>query len=169
MVWLLKEYYQGRETMEEKIYEILPESQISLNIKSRTKEEALKEMVELLMSSDSAPYILDKKALLNDLMERERLETTGIGDGIALPHARADSVSQLVIGFGRSPQGIEYDSLDGQPVHIIFLIAAPKTFSTRVLKILAKISRLLSRNSFRAALLSAESEKEIRELIRSRE
>ena len=67
-------------------------------------------MVELL---ESSPHILDKNNLLENLIERERLETTGIGDGIALPHARTDSVSQLVIGFGRSDQGIEYDSLDG--------------------------------------------------------
>ena len=152
--------------MEEKIYEILPENQISLNIKSRAKEEVLKEMVELL---ESSPNILDKNNLLDNLIERERLETTGIGDGIALPHARTDSVSQLVIGFGRSDQGIEYDSLDGNLVHLLFFIAAPKTSSTKVLKFLAKISRLLNSVNFRKSLLEAKTKKEIQDLFRSRE
>jgi fructose-specific phosphotransferase system IIA component len=152
--------------MEEKIYEILPESQISLNLESRTKEESLKEIVALM---ESSPHILDKDDLLENLMERERLETTGIGDGIALPHARTDSVDQLVIGFGRSEEGIEYDSLDGKLVHILFFIAAPKTSSTKVLKILAKISRLLNKEVFRKALLTANTKQEIQELLRSRE
>ncbi len=152
--------------MEEKIYEILPESQISLNLESRTKEESLKEIVALM---ESSPHILDKDDLLENLMERERLETTGIGDGIALPHARTDSVDQLVIGFGRSEEGIEYDSLDGKPVHILFFIAAPKTSSTKVLKVLAKISRLLNKEIFRKALLEANTKQEIQELLRSRE
>ncbi len=152
--------------MEEKIYEILPESQISLNLESRTKEESLKEIVALM---ESSPHILDKDDLLENLMERERLETTGIGDGIALPHARTDSVDQLVIGFGRSEEGIEYDSLDGKLVHILFFIAAPKTSSTKVLKVLAKISRLLNKENFRKALLAANTKQEIQELLRSRE
>lgn len=152
--------------MEEKIYEILPESQISLNLKSRTKEESLKEIVALM---ESSPHILDKDDLLENLMERERLETTGIGDGIALPHARTDSVDQLVIGFGRSEEGIEYDSLDGKLVHILFFIAAPKTSSTKVLKVLAKISRLLNKENFRKSLLSATTKQDIQELLRSRE
>ena len=152
--------------MEEKIYEILPESQISLNLESRTKEESLKEIVALM---ESSPHILDKDDLLENLMERERLETTGIGDGIALPHARTDSVDQLVIGFGRSDEGIEYDSLDGKLVHILFFIAAPKTSSTKVLKVLAKISRLLNKENFRKSLLAANTAGEIQELLRSRE
>lgn len=152
--------------MEEKIYEMLPEHQISLDIKSRTKGDVLKEMVGLL---ESSPYILDKNELLDNLIERERLETTGIGDGIALPHARTDSVSQLVIGFGRSEQGIEYDSLDGNLVHILFFIAAPKTSSTKVLKVLAKISRLLNNENFRKELIAVKTKKEIRELIKTRE
>jgi fructose-specific phosphotransferase system IIA component len=152
--------------MDEKIYEMLPEQQISLDIKSRTKDEVLKEVVGLL---ESSPYILDKNELLNNLIERERLETTGIGDGIALPHARTDSVSQLVIGFGRSELGIEYDSLDGNLVHILFFIAAPKTSSTKVLKVLAKISRLLNNENFRKELIAAKTKKEIRELIKTRE
>jgi fructose-specific phosphotransferase system IIA component len=152
--------------MEEKIYDMLPENQISLDIKSRTKNEVLKEIVELL---ESSPYILKKDELLDNLIERERLETTGIGDGIALPHARTDSVSQLVIGFGRSEQGIEYDSLDGNLVHILFFIAAPKTSSTKVLKVLAKISRLLNNENFRKELIAAKTKKEIRELIKTRE
>ncbi len=152
--------------MEGKIYEILPENQILLNLKSRTKEESLKEIVTLM---ESSPHILDKDDLLENIMERERLETTGIGDGIALPHARTDSVDQLVIGFGRSEEGIEYDSLDGKLVHILFFIAAPKTSSTKVLKVLAKISRLLSKKNFREALLAVDTKQEIQELLRSRE
>jgi fructose-specific phosphotransferase system IIA component len=152
--------------MEEKIYEILPENQILLDMKSKTKEEALDEMVHLL---ESSPYILNKGGLLDNLAERERLESTGIGGGIALPHTRTDYVSQLVIGFCRSRQGIEFDSLDGNPVKIFFVIAAPKTSSTRAFKILAKISRLLHTSAFRKALMEAQTKKEIQDIIKSRE
>lgn len=152
--------------MEDKIYEILPESHILLDMTSRNKKDVLKEMVDLL---EVSPHILDKNELLNNLMERERLQSTGIGDGIALPHARTDSVNQLIIGFGRSEHGIEYDSLDENLVHILFLIAAPKTASTHVLKVLAKIARLLNNVGFRKKLLATKTEKGIQDLFRSRE
>ncbi|MBW2045679.1 MAG: PTS sugar transporter subunit IIA [Deltaproteobacteria bacterium] len=142
-----------------KIKDYLKEERISLNIKARTKEESIKELSILLKDT---PEISDFDLFLNDVFERESLKTTGIGGEVAIPHARTDAVKSFVIAFGRSTEGVEFDSLDGEPAKLIFLMGTPKGRNLNgYLEILARLTRLLQRESFRKALLQASSPKEI--------
>ncbi len=149
--------------MEIKSEELLPPERICLELTAEKKEDAIKEMTGLLAGSGK---LLDKQAFLKCLFEREELETTGIGDGVALPHGRTDAVGELLLAFARSKNGIDYDALDDKPVHLFFMIAAPLSDSTKVLKLLAKVSRLLHNAKFRQALLKAETKDQIIELIK---
>ncbi len=151
--------------MEMTLEELLPPERICLELVAEKKEDAIKEIAALLASSGK---LLDKKAFLECLLEREKLETTGIGDGVALPHGRTDAVGEMLMAFARSKKGIDYEALDDRPVHLFFLIAAPLSGSTKVLKLLAKVSRLLHNATFRQALVKAETKAQIIELIKQK-
>ena len=152
--------------MEIKISALLAETSVCLNLKARNKEETIKSMIGML---DDAGMVTDSEQLFRALWEREELETTGIGDGVALPHCRTDAVKHMLVAFARSTEGIEFKSLDGKPVYLLFLVAAPRNESTQVLKLLACIARLVNHADFRSALLSAQTKEEVLELIRKRE
>ncbi len=152
--------------MEINIPELLAPERIRLSLSATDKKSAIIELVNLPGMQNS---IKDKKAFLEAIMEREELETTGIGDGIALPHSRTDAIAEMVVAFGRSTGGINYGALDNKPVHLIFLIAAPRNESTKMLKLLAKIARLLNNAEFRRSLLSIDGNEQVLDLIRKRE
>ncbi|MFO7911414.1 MAG: PTS sugar transporter subunit IIA, partial [Desulfotignum sp.] len=99
------------------------------------------------------------------LMERESLGSTGIGGGIAIPHGKLAAVTDVVLGFGRSVAGVEYDSLDSRPVHIFFLLLTPENSTGSHLKVLAQISKLLKMDHFKQGLKTADTLDEIYELI----
>jgi mannitol/fructose-specific phosphotransferase system IIA component (Ntr-type) len=103
------------------------------------------------------------------LAKRENLESTGIGDGIAIPHARTDAVQDLILAFARSPQGIDFSSIDGKPSHIIFLIASPEGKKSEYIMALAKLSRLLRKHPVRELLRDAKNPKEIMDIIKKNE
>ena len=151
--------------MELKIWQLLAPEQMRLELKATEKTAAIREMASL-----AAPDKVDNpKEFLNCLLEREKLETTGVGEGIALPHARTDAVKEAFVLFARSREGIEFESLDEKPVYLLFLIAAPKHESTKVLKILAKVSRLLNNANFRQSLLEAETPQDIIRIFQEKE
>ncbi len=151
--------------MEVKISQLLKPGHICLDLQATDKAAAIRELTALA----DASIVSDQEGLLTCLFEREKLETTGIGDGIALPHGRTDAVSETLLLFGRSTKGIDFQSLDDQPVNLLFLIAAPKNESTKVLKMLAKVSRLLSNANLRQALLTTENPQEIVSLFQEKE
>ena len=142
--------------------ELLNEQLIKLNLESQTKIEALSEMVDLLASSGD---IKDKDLFLDSVVDREAMGSTGIGNGVAIPHGRVDVAQNLVIAFGRSKQGVEFDSLDKEPVYLFFMLAAPKQDVGAYLKALAELSRLLKEEEFRIALLDAESNRQVIDII----
>lgn len=155
------------EEFEMKIGDYLKEDRISLNLKSSNKEESVKEISMLLKS---AKEINDFEAFIGEVFEREKLNTTGIGNEIAIPHARTDAVKDFVIAFGRSKEGIEFNSLDGNPAKLIFLMGTPKHKGVRAyLKILAHLTRLLKKESFRNSLLTAYNSKEIIDIFKKAE
>jgi len=104
---------------------------------------------------------IQNEAMVDVLLDREKLGSTGIGDGIAIPHGKLKSLDSLVISFGRSREGIDFESIDGKPVHIFFLLMAPESSTGQHLKALAKISRMLKDPEFRSDLMSARSAEEI--------
>lgn len=147
------------------IMDFLDEHAVSCDVKSQSKEEIIQEMVGLLVKS-SAIKERDVSRLVQILLEREALGSTGIGQGVAIPHGKSDSVTKLVSAFGVSRAGVKFDSLDGEVVHLFFLLIAPADSAGPHLKALARISRLLKDKHFREALRAAKDERELITIIR---
>jgi PTS system nitrogen regulatory IIA component len=149
-----------------KVLDYLPEEVIEADIKSDTKIGILKELVQLLVDNHQ---VKDANKALEVLLEREKLGSTGIGDGVAIPHAKFNDIKTLVAAFGRSRGGVNFESLDNKPAHLFFLFLAPENSATLHLKILARISRLLKKTTFREALMHAKGRKEIYQAIAEEE
>ena len=149
-----------------KITDFLDKKAIKIGLGSREKEDALKELVDVL---EGVTDIGDKKSIVRALVERENLGSTGIGQGIAIPHGKTDRVKGLIAVLGISSVGVNFEALDGEPVYIFFLLVAPKETSGPHLKALAQISRLLRDSYFCDLLKRCKSPDEVYELIRREE
>ena len=145
-----------------KITDILKQESIIENLLSTDKASTLEELSIFLKSKG---LVSNKENLLNALMEREKLGSTGIGENVAIPHAKISEINQIITIFGRSKDGIEFDSLDKKPVHFIYLVLAPANSSGQHLKVLARISRLLKNKSLREAIMSATDTNQIYSII----
>jgi len=155
--------YEKHRTMDViRLTDILAESSIVADLQMSTKTDVLEALVDAMTKSEPA---LDKEEILRVLLEREALGSTGIGDGIAIPHGKCSNLSQIVSGFGLSKTGIDFDSLDGKPAYLFFLLVAPENSVGTHLKMLARISRMLKNNDFRNKLLHASSQHEIYRII----
>ena len=141
-----------------KLMDFLIPDAIEPDMKSTTKTDAIRELVALL---DRAGSINQEDAVAEVVLEREELGTTGIGEGIAVPHGKSGAVESLLAAFGRSKRGIDFKALDNQPVHLFFLLVAPENSTGPHLIALARISRLLKNRDFRKALMDAEDKAEI--------
>lgn len=148
--------------------ELLSPAAINLNLKSADRDAVLDELVNQVPQLAGQPQ--GRETLLRALREREQLHSTGIGDGIALPHSRnalVGLVDHSVIVFGRHPHGISYGAIDAVPARLFFLLVAPTV--TQHLAILARLSRLLHDPKLRQDLLTAERPEQVIELIRKAE
>jgi PTS system nitrogen regulatory IIA component len=137
-----------------KIMDILVRDAVILNLGVRSKREVLMEMAAALAKCE--PQI-EADRLLEVLLEREALQSTGIGEGVAIPHGKMAGLDRLVASFARSPEGIDFDSIDGQPTHHFFLLVVPEHSGGRYLKALARISRFFRDAAFRQQLVEAET------------
>jgi len=149
-----------------KISELLDPSAIVVDLKGAAKKDILGELTDALLMADSS---LDREDVLRVLMERERLGSTGIGDGVAIPHGKLKKLDQLRISFGLSREGVDFDSMDGKPAQLFFLLVAPEESVGVHLKTLARISKLLKSPTVRDRLQSAESSEEIHRVIEEEE
>ncbi len=145
-----------------KITDYMSEELILLNLKAKNKDEALKELSALIGKSEK---IEKKDVIYKALLERENLGSTGIGKGVAIPHAKTDVAESLTIAFGISKEGVDFKSLDQEKVKIFFVFASPFKDSQIYLKVLARISRLIRDENFREKLLNCENAKEVLECI----
>ena len=145
-----------------KIMDILNKKAISVGLKAADKEGIIRELVGLL---SNATEIKNKEELIKAVLSREALGSTGIGQGIGIPHAKSQSVKELVAAFGLSKNGVDFDSLDGEPAHIFFLLLAPEESAGPHLKALARISRMLKDRYFRDLLRKAKDEDEVLRII----
>ena len=144
-----------------KLSDILPRDAIIPNLSSTDKKGVLEEL-----AASVAPLAqTESDEIVRVLLEREQLGSTGIGGGIGIPHGKLASTQSIVVGFGLSPQGVEFDSLDDKPVHIFFLLITPENSTGSHLKVLAQISKLLKKEHFKESLIKAESIDEIQEII----
>ncbi len=146
-----------------KILELINENLISLDLQSTTKEKVVDELALLLFQNG---LVTDKDLLVNEVMKRERHSSTGIGFGIAIPHAKSSIVKKPSLVFGKSKQGVDYESMDDEPAYIFFLIAVPETSLDLHLKTLATLSRKLIDDEFRESLLHATTKKEVLTLLK---
>lgn len=133
------------------------------NLKAKTKQELFEEIVDQFVK---VKYLKNRKIVLDMLNRREQLGSTGIGKNVAIPHGRTTSASDIMIAFGKSEQGIEYDSIDNKPVHLVFMIIAPPQDEDNMyLVILGKMVELLSKSKIRKKLMEAETFEEFVEII----
>jgi PTS system nitrogen regulatory IIA component len=145
-----------------KISNILVQEAVILDLESKDKDGALVEMAEVLAATEPS---LDAKKLVTVLRERESLQSTGMGEGVAIPHGRIANLNQLLVAFARSRKGVDFDSIDGQPTHLFFVLVVPESSGGQHLKALARISRFLRDEAFRESLLEAETREEIVQAI----
>lgn len=149
-----------------KITDLLTKETMILHLQAKTKEEVIDELVAKLQE---AGILRDAQAFKEAIFAREAQSTTGVGDGIAIPHAKTAAVKRPAVAFGRSDSGIDYDALDGKPSRLFFMIAAPEGADNTHLEALARLSSMLMDSSFRAQIESASSEEEIIRLIAEKE
>ena len=144
-----------------KLYDILGKNAIIAELDSNDKQGVLRELAVAV--SESAKT--ESSEILKVLLEREQLGSTGIGGGIGIPHGKLKSINSTIVGFGRSIQGVEFDSLDNRPVYIFFLLLTPENSTGSHLRVLAHISKLLKNDDFKDNLINAESIDEIKGII----
>ena len=150
------------------IVDLLGKDAISTDLKSNEKNGVISEMVELLVSSGSIKKA-EKDEILTKLQERETLGSTGIGKGVAIPHAKCPKIKKMTAAFGISKSGLDFKSLDGELTHIFFLLIAPGETPGPHLKALAKISRLLDDKFIRDRLRAAKGAQDIVKIIKEEE
>jgi PTS system nitrogen regulatory IIA component len=144
-----------------KLSQLLQKESIVADLSSTTKHGIIRELALAV-----APVAgIEAEEIAAVLMERESLGSTGIGGGIAIPHGKLSAVKEIILGFGRSRTGVTYDSLDGKPVHIFFLLLTPENSTGGHLKVLAQISKLLKMDHFKQELINAETIDDIHEFI----
>jgi nitrogen PTS system EIIA component len=145
-----------------KILDVLKKGAIIPSLEARDKKSVLEELVAPIAPQTT----VNPEELVRVLMERERLGSTGIGGGIGIPHGKLKELDSLLIGFGLSRKGIDFESMDGKPTHIFFLLITPENSTGLHLKLLARISRLLKNEPFKEKLLGASDSDEIYDIIK---
>jgi len=144
-----------------KILDVLRKETILTDLKSKDK----KGVIEELAASVSQITGINSRELVQVLLERERLGSTGIGGGIGIPHGKLANLESLIMGFGLSRKGVDFESMDGRPTHLFFLLITPENSTGLHLKFLARISRILKNDSFKKKLMKAASSNEVYAII----
>ena len=148
----------------EKWDRILSPSHILAEMQSRRKFDAIRELAGVLGKDDA---IGDAKRFLANLIRREKQGSTGIGKGVAVPHVHEDSISRQVLAVGISREGIEFNAIDGEPVHIIALLATPKRHHKQHMDLLAALSRMLQQGKVRSSLIEASDAEKVLEIFKA--
>jgi nitrogen PTS system EIIA component len=149
-----------------KITEMLKREFVLEQLKAGNKRDALAELAGVFTKGRIK---FDPEAMLHVLLERERLGSTGIGDGIAIPHGKLPGLEEMLVSFGRSREGIDFEAMDGKPVHFFFLLMAPENSAGQHLKALAKISRMIKDATFRKNLLEAKMHEDLFRIIAAKD
>jgi len=138
--------------------DLLSADVIKIPLENLEKNLIIEEMVDLL---EKAGKLTNHNMVLDAVLERERVMSTGMGDGVAIPHAKSDGVTELVAAFGITKQNIDFEAIDGKPVRIIFLLVGPTDQTGPHLKALSRISRLMHRKEFREALAASKTAEDV--------
>ncbi|MBI3125378.1 MAG: PTS sugar transporter subunit IIA [Ignavibacteriales bacterium] len=149
-----------------KICEILKIEMIIPSMKCTTKEEAISELIDLFKNDDR---VKDTESILNSVLEREKIMSTGVGKGFAIPHAKTNSVNEIIAAFGKIDNPIDFQALDDQPVNLVFLLVGKENLVGPHIKLLSRISRMMNIEEFRENLASATTAQEIYDLFETEE
>ena len=149
-----------------KISDLLTEDMVVTNLQGHSKEDIINALIEVVARS---PKVLDKEKVREAVFEREKIMSTGVGDGFAIPHGKTDAVSDIVGSFAITAEPIDYESLDEKPVRLVFLLVSKANMVGPHIKLLSKISRLMNKPEFRNKLLTVTSPKEIIEMFKQEE
>jgi fructose-specific phosphotransferase system IIA component len=149
-----------------KITDILNENVVKTNLAGSSKDEVINAIIDL---ASSQKQVIDKARMRSAILDREKIMSTGVGSGFAIPHGKTDAVSDIVAAFAVTAQPIDYQSLDDQPVRLIFLLVGRDNMVGPHIKLLSRISRLMNKEEFRKQLLEAETSKDILEIFRHEE
>jgi PTS system nitrogen regulatory IIA component len=144
------------------ITDILDEDSIIAELTSKDKKGVLEELVSVLVENGR---LQDKEKPVQVLLERERLGSTGIGDGIAIPHGKLKEIKRIICSFGRTKAGVDFQSIDEKPTHLFFLLLAPEDSASEHLQALARLSRILKDDQLRRRLMETNSKEEIYRII----
>lgn len=146
--------------------DLISEASIDLNLPSQPKEDVLRLLVSRLAH---AHQHIDSERAVEAVLEREFALSTGVGQGVAVPHATLPEVNEPIVGFGRCPDGVDFAAMDNKPVNLLFLLIAPENEISLHLKLLSRISRLCTRHDLRDALMTVTSPEEVLALIKEHE
>lgn len=141
-----------------KLSKFCEEELMSFDLSASAKEDIIKELVDLAAKSG---MVRDKEELLAAVLEREKLVTTGVGYGVAFPHAKTRAIKGIIIAFGRSEVGVEFEAMDKKPVHLFFLIAAPEDAIGAHLNVMARLSYVMKSEKNRERLMRAKTAGEV--------
>lgn len=144
------------------LFELIEEKTVKIPLKSRKKNDVIKELIKILKKSGK---VKDSKKALAEVLKREDLASTGLGDGVAVPHAKTTAVDTITIALGISPGGIDFDSLDDQPAHLFFLILAPPDQTGPHLQALTNIAQMNRDKEFCSKIINAETASEVIDLF----
>jgi len=136
-----------------------------IELTSEDKSGVLEELVRAISRSKE---VTDREGFLKALLEREKILSTGLGMGAAVPHAKIDSVNNFVLSVGLSKTGVEFDALDGKPVHLFFMIAGPQGQQGLYLRVLARVCMLVKNDQFRKQLMNARTAEELYDLLKDK-
>lgn len=136
------------------------------SMKCTTKEEAISELIDLFKNDDR---VKDTESILNSVLEREKIMSTGVGKGFAIPHAKTNSVNEIIAAFGKIDNPIDFQALDDQPVNLVFLLVGKENLVGPHIKLLSRISRMMNIEEFRESLANATTAQEIYDLFETEE
>jgi fructose-specific phosphotransferase system IIA component len=134
--------------------ELLTPERVRVPLRGASKQELLQELVAVL---HDAGVVADSEGVLASVRQREELLSTGVGSGVAIPHGKSNSVPELVMAAGVTRGPVDFDALDGQPVHLVFLLVGPEAAAGQHVKALSRISRMVRRDGFRERLMAAQT------------
>ena len=149
-----------------KVHELLNLKYVLTEFKSENKNDVINELVDLLKGDER---IVDLEEVRKCVFEREEKMSTGVGKGFAIPHGKTNSVNDILAAFGKSESPIEYNSLDGEPVHLVFLLIGKENLVAKHIKLLSRISRLMNNEEFRKKLVEADSKESILKIFTDEE
>ncbi len=149
-----------------KLFELLKEEFVIAQLQSSQKEDVINELINLFQND---PRVVNLEKVREAVLEREKIMSTGVGKGFAIPHGKTVAVNDILAAFGKTKKPIEYQALDSQPVNLIFLLVGKDNLVSRHIKLLSRISRMMNKDDFRSKLLEASSKEEIIELFKKEE